>query len=425
MANLPLLVELRKDGVDLEMTHQGGMLASVHVRPILVESEVESGTRTDYAIRKDGALVTGTRLCVPMNNDDLRREIMEEAHCSTYSMHPGSTKMYRTLREYYSWPHMKGDIAKYVSRCLICQQVKAERQKPSGLMQPLPIPEWKWEFITIDFVFKLPRTSKGHDGIWVIVDRLTKSTHFLPIKETYSLSRLAKLFVDEIVRLHGAPVSIVSDRMQAFHPQTDGQSERTIQTLEDMLRSCVLQLKDNWDTHLALVEFAYNNSYHSSIEMALYEALYGRMCRTPVCWNEVGDKKVEKVDSIRATTEKVKMIIEKLKTTQDQQKSYADNRSKDLEFAVGDWVFLKLSAWKSVMRFGKCGKLSPRYIGPYEITERIGPVAYTLALPTELSRIHDVFHVSMLRKYMPDPSHVLEHQPVKLSEDLTYEEQPV
>ncbi|KAI5348128.1 hypothetical protein L3X38_001015 [Prunus dulcis] len=142
-AYLPLLVELRKDGVDLEMTQQGGLIASLHVRPILVERvitaqledpnlcvirlEVENGTRTDYAIRKDGALVTRTRLCVPKSNDDLRREIMEEAHCSTYSMHPGSTKMYRTLREYYSWPHMKGDIAKFVSRCLICQQVKAER----------------------------------------------------------------------------------------------------------------------------------------------------------------------------------------------------------------------------------------------------------------------------------------------------------
>ncbi|VVA39148.1 PREDICTED: retrotransposon, partial [Prunus dulcis] len=181
MAYLPLLMELRKDGVELKMTQQGGILASLHVRPVLVEriivaqlgdptfcrirGEVENGTRKDYAIRGDGALVTGTRLCVP-KNDDLKREIMEEAHCSTYTMHLGSTKMYRTLRKYYSWPHMKGDIAKYVSRCLICQQVKVERQKPSGLMQPLPIPEWKWERITMYFVFKLPRTSKGHDGIW-------------------------------------------------------------------------------------------------------------------------------------------------------------------------------------------------------------------------------------------------------------------
>ncbi|KAI5313255.1 hypothetical protein L3X38_042429 [Prunus dulcis] len=157
MAYLPLLVELRKGGVDLVMTQQGGILASLHVRPILVERVietkledpnmgvirlgVENGTRMDYAIREDEALVTGTHLYVPKNKDDLKREIMEEAHCSTYSMHPGSTKMYRTLREYYSWPHMKGDIAKYVSRCLICQQVKAERHKPSGIMQPLPIPE--------------------------------------------------------------------------------------------------------------------------------------------------------------------------------------------------------------------------------------------------------------------------------------------
>ncbi|CAL8152810.1 unnamed protein product [Prunus armeniaca] len=277
-AYLPLLVELRKDGVEMEMTQQGGILASLHVRPIMVErviagqlgdptlcrirGEVENGTRKYYAKRGDGALVKGARLCVPSKNAELKREIMEEAHCSTYTMHPGSTKMYRTLRAYYSWPHMKGDISKYVSRCLICQQVKAERHKPSGLMQPLPIPEWKWERIAMDFVFKLPRTSKGHDEIW----------------ETYPLTKLAKLFVDEIVRLHGAPVSIVSDRdprftsqfwkclreamgirlqfSTAFHPQTDGQSERTIQTLEDMLRSCVLQFKDAWDVHLALVEFA-------------------------------------------------------------------------------------------------------------------------------------------------------------------------
>ncbi|KAI5338787.1 hypothetical protein L3X38_018059 [Prunus dulcis] len=270
----------------------------------------------------------------------------------------------------------------------------------------------------MDFVFKLPRTSKGHDGIWVIVDRLTKFPHFLPIKKTYSLSKLAKLFVDEIVRLHGAPVSIVSDRdarftsrflrclqeamgtklqfSTAFHPQTDGQSEMTIQTLEDMLRSCMLQLKDAWDSHLALIEFAYNNNYHSSIEMAPHEALYGRQCRTPICWNEVGDKKLEKVDSSNN------------REGEDDQRE-VENHTRSI----------------GVMRFGKRGKLSPRYIGPYEITERIGPVAYRLALSPELSRIHDVFHVFMLRKYMPDPSHVLEHQLVELQEDLTHEEQPV
>ncbi|CAA3011866.1 DNA RNA polymerases superfamily [Olea europaea subsp. europaea] len=299
----------------------------------------------------------------------------------------------------------------------------------------------------MDFLFGLPRTQNGHDGVWVIVDRLTKIARFLPIKITYSLSKLAKLYVDEIVSLYGVPVSIVSDRdprftskfwpslqgamgtklhfSRAFHPQTDGQSERTIQTLEDMLRACVLEFKGSWDTHLSFMEFAYNNSYHSSIEMAPFEALYGRKCRTPVCWSEVGERKLVGPDLVQMASENVKLIRENLKIAQDRHKSYADKRRKDLEFTVGDKVFLKLSPWKGVLRFGKQGKLSPRYIGPYQVTERIGPVAYRLDLPDELSRIHDVFHVSMLRKYIADPSHVLESQPVQLKDNLAYTEEPL
>ena len=207
--------------------------------------------------------------------------------------------------------------------------------------------------------------------------------------------------MEEIVRLHGVPVSIVSDRdsrftsrfwrrlqealgtnlnfSTAFHPQTDGQSERTIQTLEDMLRSCALQFKGGWDSHLPLVEFTYNNSYHSSIGMTPFEALYGRQCRTPLCWDEVGERKLIGPEFIHMTTDKVKVIRTRLKAAQDRQKSYADNRRKDLEFDTGDWVFLKLSPWKGVVRFGRKGKLSPRFIGPYEIIERVGPVAYRLA----------------------------------------------
>ncbi|CAL9000046.1 unnamed protein product [Prunus brigantina] len=165
-----------------------------------------------------------------------------------------------------------------------------------------------------------------------------------------------------------------------------------------MLRACALQFRGDWDEKLPLMEFAYNNSYQASIKMSPYDALYGKQCRTPFYWDEVA---------------------------QDRQKSYADNRRKDLQFEVGDWVFLKLSPWKGVIRFGKRGKLSPRYIGPYEIVERVGPVAYRLALPSDMSRLHDVFHVSMLRKYIPDPSHVLEEQPIELAENLTYVEQPI
>ncbi|KAJ8770467.1 hypothetical protein K2173_017958 [Erythroxylum novogranatense] len=170
----------------------------------------------------------------------------------------------------------------------------------------------------------------------------------------------------------------------AFHPQTDGQSERTIRTLEGMLRACVMDFKGAWDEHLPLVEFAYNNSYHSSIQMAPYEALYGRRCTTPICWDE-GERKLVGPELIQLTT----------------------------------------SPWKGVMRFGKKGQLSPRYVGPYKILERIGPLAYRLALPPELSQIHDVFHVSMLRRYRSDPSHVIQVSEVQLRDDLSYEEIPV
>ncbi|KAA0059240.1 putative DNA/RNA polymerases superfamily protein [Cucumis melo var. makuwa] len=211
----------------------------------------------------------------------------------------------------------------------------------------------------------------------------------------------------------------------SFHPQTDGQSERTIQTLEDMLRACVLQLKGSWDTHLPLMEFSYNNNYQSSIGMAPYEALYGRPCRTLVCWNEVGERKLVDPELIQITTNNIKLIRENLRVAQDRQKSYADKGRRNLEFQVGDQVFLKLSPWRGVIRFERKGKLSPRYIEPYQITERVGPAAYRLELPIELARIHDVFHVSMLRKYISDPSYVLQEQPVELKEDLSYVEEPV
>ncbi|KAJ0580735.1 putative nucleotidyltransferase, Ribonuclease H [Helianthus annuus] len=198
--------------------------------------------------------------------------------------------MYQDLKEYYWWPKLKIDIATYVGNCLTCAKVKAEYQKPSGLLQQPKIPVRKWEQISMDFITGLPRTSRGHDMIWVIVDRLTKSAHFLPIREKDSTAKLAEIYLNEIVARHGVPISIISDRdgrfvsriwqsfqeslgsrldlSTTFHPQTDGQSERTIQTLEDMLRACVMDLGGNWDTHLPLIEFSYNNSYHTSIKVA-------------------------------------------------------------------------------------------------------------------------------------------------------------
>ena len=187
----------------------------------------------------------------------------------------------------------------------------------------------------------------------------------------------------------------------------------------------MIDLEGSWDQHIALVEFVYNNSFQSSIGMAPYEALYGRKCRTPLCWTELSEKKVIGPDLIRDTEEKVKMIRERLKVATDRQKSYAYMKRKDIRYEIGKKVFLKVSPWKKVMRFGKKGKFSPRFIGPYEVIEKVGPVAYRLALPPDLEKIHNVFHVSMLRRYRSDPSHVVSSETIRLRPDLTYEEEPV
>ena len=197
---------------------------------------------------------------------------------------------------------MKRYFSEFVTKCIVCQKVKAEHQVPSRLLQPIKIPEWKWDQITMDFVVGLPVTGRKHDSVWVVVDRLTKSAHFLLVRTDYSLDKLAELYIKEVVRLHGILVSIISDRdlrltlrfwgklqetlgtrlnfSTTFHPQTDGQSERVIQVLEDMLRSCVIDYEGSWDRHILLVEFVYNNNFQSGIGMAPYEALYGRKCRT-------------------------------------------------------------------------------------------------------------------------------------------------
>ena len=410
-----------------------------------IRKGIEEGRNKEFIVQND-VLWHGNRLCVP-SMTALKKELLKEAHNSTLVVHPGSTKMYHDLKTHYWWNGMKRDIAEYVARCLTCQRVKTEHQKPGGLLQPLPIPEWKWEHITMDFMIGMPKTIKQHDSVWVIVDRLTKAAHFLPIKATFTSEQLANLYIKEMVRLHGVPLSIVSDRdtkfvsrfwqgfqramgtelrlSTAFHPQTDGQSERTIQTLEDMLRASALEYAGTWDHNLPLVEFAYNNSYHASIGMAPFEALYGRRCRTPTCWNEIGEREPSKVELIDQTIGIIKIIRKRLQAAQSRQKSYADKRRRPLEFEVGDHVFLKVSPLKGSIRFGQKGKLSPRFIGPFEILQRVGSVAYRLALPPSLQGVHDVFHVSNLRKYVSDPDHVIQHEPLQVKENLTYVEEPI
>ncbi|MCH89977.1 retrotransposon protein, partial [Trifolium medium] len=355
--------------------------------------------------------------------------------------------MYQDLKKLFWWQGMKKDVAEFVYACLICQKSKVEHQKPSDLLQPMFVPEWEWDSITMDFVSGLPKTTKGNDCIWVIVDRLTKSAHFIAFKTGTLIPKLAEIYVDQIVRLHGIPSSIVSDRdprftsrfweslqeavgtklrtSSAYHPQTDGQSERTIQLLEDLLRACVLENGGNWDSWLSLIEFTYNNSFHSSIGMAPFEALYGRRCRTPLCWYESGENVVLGPEIVQQTTKKIWMIQEKMKASQSRQKNYHDKRRKDVEFKEGDHVFLRVSPTTGIGRALRSRKLTPRFIGPYQILGRVGNVAYRIALPPSLSNLHNVFHVSQLRKYVPDPSHVLEVDDIQFRENLTVETVPL
>ncbi|GKD78223.1 putative reverse transcriptase domain-containing protein [Tanacetum coccineum] len=332
--------------------------------------------------RAYGTLCLNNRSWLPCYGD-LRTLVMHESHKSKYSIRPGFDKMYQDLKQLYWWPNMKANIATYVSKCLTCSKVKAEHQKPSGLLVQPEIPEWKWEKITMDFVTKLPKMTNGYDTIWIIVDRLTKSAHFLPMRETDPIERLMKLYMKEVVTRYGVPVSIISDHdgrftslfwkalnkalgtrldmSTAYHPEIDGQSERTIQTLEDMLRAFVLDFGKNWDRHLPLVEFSYNNSYHTSIKAAPFEAL----------------------------------------------------------------VMLKVSPWKEVMHFDKRGKLNPRYVGPFKVIERVGTVAYKLELPQQLSRVHNTFHVSNLKKCLSDESLVIPLEELRVDDKLHFVEEPV
>nr|GEU53990.1 retrotransposon protein, putative, Ty3-gypsy subclass [Tanacetum cinerariifolium] len=298
--------------------------------------------------------------------DDLRALIMHEPHKSKYSIHPESDKMYQDLKKLYWWPNIKVEIATYVSKCLTYAKVKIEYQKPSGLLVQPEIPQWKWENIPMDFMTKLPKTAAGLDTIWVIVDRLTKSSHFLPMREGDTLEKLMRQYLKEVVSKHGVPRSMVR--------------VRTIQTLEDMLRACVLDFGKGWDKHLPLVEFSYNNSYHTSFKAALFDALYGRKCRSPICWAEVGDRQLTGPQIIHETTEKIVQIKSRIQAACDRQKSYADVRQKPLEYQVGNNVMLKVSSGKGVIRFGKRGKLNPRYIGPFKILAKVGTVAYRLEL---------------------------------------------
>ncbi|GJV43031.1 putative reverse transcriptase domain-containing protein [Tanacetum coccineum] len=347
--------------------------------------------------RADGTMCLNGRSWLPCYGD-LRTVIMHESHKSKYSIHPGSDKMYQDMKKLYWWPNMKANIATYVSKCLTCAKVKAEHQRPSGE--------------TVD-----------------------------------PMDKLARMYLKEVVTKHGIPVSIIYDRdprfasnfwkslqkalgtsldmSTAYHPQTDGQSERTIQTLEDMLRACVIDFGNGWVKHLPLVEFSYNNSYHASIKAAPFEALYGRKCRSPVCWAEVGQVQLTGPELVQETTERIIQIKQRIQTARDRQKSYADLKRKPMEFQVRDKVMLKVSPWKGVVRFGKQGKLNLRYVGPFKVLKKVRSIANKLEHPQELSRVHNTFHVSNLKKCYSDDPLIVPLEGLQVDDKLHFVKEPV
>ncbi|WVZ76145.1 hypothetical protein U9M48_024143 [Paspalum notatum var. saurae] len=351
----------------LERDIRKGQLNDEKIKKI--KELIKLGKAPGFRVDADSTVWYGDTICAP-NIRSIRELILKEAHETAYSIHPGSEKIYQDLKQKFWWYGMKCEVAEYVALC----------DKPARLLRPLKIPEWKWEEIGMDFIVGLPRTQGGFDSIWVVVDRLTKSAHFISVKTTYSGAKLVELYMSRIVCLHGVPKKIVSDRgtqftshfwkrlhesmdtklnfSSAYHPQTDGQMERTNQILEDMLRDCALQYGTSWDKSLPYAEFSYNNSYQASIKMSPFQALYGRRCRTPLHWDQPCEKQLFGPE-----------IIENA-----ERQSYADHRRRDLEFTVGDYVYLKVSPIHGLRRFKVKGKLAPRYIGPFKKIDRKGEV---------------------------------------------------
>nr|GEV48137.1 hypothetical protein [Tanacetum cinerariifolium] len=304
--------------------------------------------------RSDGTMYYLDRIWVPLKGE-VRTLIIDEAHKSKYPVHPGADKMYYDLRDRYWWPRMKKDIGEY-------------------------------EGITMDFVTKLPRTISGHDTIWVIMNRLTKSAHFLSMREDYKIDRLARLYLNEIVAKHGVPILIIPDHDSRFTLRFWQSMQEALGTRLDM------NFGESYYVHLSLVGFSYNNSYHSTVKCAPFEALYGKKCRSPIMWSK---------------------------------KSYTDKKRKPLEFSVGDYVLLKVSPRKGVIRFGKKRKLAPTFVRPFEIIKKVGLMAYRLDLLEELNGFHDMFHVSNLKKCLADPILQVPLDEIRVDVKLNFMEEPV
>lgn len=386
---------------------------------------------------KEGLYYLNDALVIP-NNAELRRALIAEHHNPPARGHPGVDRTVQHLLRSYWWPGMTSDVKKYVRTCDACQRNKSKTVKPGGLLQPMPIPSSKWESVGMDFITGLPCSKAGYDSVMVIIDRLSKLVHLVPTTTNVTAAEVAKLFVQNVIRLHGLPKSIVSDRdhnftsifwktvcemwqvqqkmSTAFHPQTDGQTERVNRVLEEYLRSYVSPLHDDWDDYLPMAEFAINDSFQTSIGMSPFYMTYGCHPRMPDTLdqpsrdNPAGQQYVE---SIGKAMTRAKAL---LKQTQSRQKQHADSKRREVAYEPGDLVLL--STVNLRMRTPGTQKLLPRYVGPFAVERRIGNTAYQLKLPDAM-KVHPVFHASLLHAYKTDGA-VIPPPPIYFQENAPY-----
>ena len=339
---------------------------------------------------------------------------------------------------------MKKDALSYVTRCLPCQRIKVERVKYPGKLQPNDIPQMNWETISMDFITGLPR-SKRYDSIFVVVDLLTEMAHLIPVHKDPSARDIAHVFMKGIFLYHGLPRRIISDRdskftsnfwraifeatgaqlsfSTAYHPQSDGQTERVNQVVEDIMRAYCMREPTKWTRYLYLVEFAYNASHQRSIGMSPFKALYGQECLTPLKWIDPMLKVQASKEMLDEMQQQTDLIRFEIQAAQDRQKAYADSHRSEREFEEGDMVFLKVRPKQSSLSLGKFKKLSARYCGLYIITKKVNSQAYALLLPPHI-KVHNVFHVSLLKKYVPDDNHILGDEIALVSKDGTLDINP-